>query len=113
MRSFALALTFSLAFVASACDKPSTDGPSPDGPEGPGCTEDAKLCPDGSAVGRSGPDCEFDPCPGEAPPPDGGAEGGAEGGDEVVCTMDAKICPDGTGVGRVGPNCEFAPCPGE
>lgn len=26
------------------------------------CTEDAKLCPDGSAVGRVGPNCEFAPC---------------------------------------------------
>jgi hypothetical protein len=24
---------------------------------------DAKICPDGSAIGRSGPDCEFNPCP--------------------------------------------------
>jgi uncharacterized protein len=29
------------------------------------CTADAKLCPDGSAVGRIGPDCEFAPCPDE------------------------------------------------
>ena len=27
------------------------------------CTMDAKLCPDGSAVGRTGPKCEFAPCP--------------------------------------------------
>lgn len=27
------------------------------------CTADAMLCPDGSAVGRSGPNCEFAPCP--------------------------------------------------
>jgi hypothetical protein len=27
------------------------------------CTYDAKICPDGSAVGRSGPKCEFAPCP--------------------------------------------------
>lgn len=27
------------------------------------CTADAKLCPDGSAVGRAGPNCEFAPCP--------------------------------------------------
>src|SRR3989338_6481134 len=27
------------------------------------CTEEAKLCPDGSGVGRVGPDCEFAPCP--------------------------------------------------
>ncbi|MFZ2153544.1 MAG: hypothetical protein WAV41_05865 [Microgenomates group bacterium] len=28
-----------------------------------GCTMEAKVCPDGSAVGRSGPKCEFAPCP--------------------------------------------------
>lgn len=27
------------------------------------CTLEAKLCPDGSAVGRTGPNCEFAPCP--------------------------------------------------
>ncbi len=27
------------------------------------CTMDAKICPDGSAVGRRGPNCEFAPCP--------------------------------------------------
>jgi len=27
------------------------------------CTMDAKICPDGSAVGRVGPDCEFEECP--------------------------------------------------
>ncbi|MEY2641239.1 MAG: hypothetical protein RL150_632 [Candidatus Parcubacteria bacterium] len=29
------------------------------------CTMDAKICPDGSAVGRQGPNCEFAKCPGE------------------------------------------------
>jgi hypothetical protein len=29
------------------------------------CTMDAKICPDGSSVGRTGPNCEFAPCPGE------------------------------------------------
>ncbi|MCX6793157.1 MAG: hypothetical protein NTY12_03965 [Candidatus Falkowbacteria bacterium] len=27
------------------------------------CTMEAKLCPDGSSVGRSGPDCAFAQCP--------------------------------------------------
>lgn len=27
------------------------------------CTMEAKVCPDGSAVGRSGPDCQFAACP--------------------------------------------------
>jgi hypothetical protein len=27
------------------------------------CTQEAKLCDDGSSVGRTGPNCEFAPCP--------------------------------------------------
>lgn len=30
------------------------------------CTMDAKICPDGSSVGRTGPNCEFAQCPGNA-----------------------------------------------
>lgn len=32
-------------------------------PAGVVCTMEAKLCPDGSYVGRTGPNCEFTPCP--------------------------------------------------
>lgn len=60
------------------------------------CTMDAKLCPDGSFVGRILPNCEFAPCPEP---------------ELVVCTQEAMICPDGSTVGRTGPNCEFTPCP--
>ena len=31
------------------------------------CTEDAKICPDGTAVGRIPPNCEFAECPEETP----------------------------------------------
>ncbi len=31
--------------------------------EGIACTMDARICSDGSAVGRTGPNCEFAPCP--------------------------------------------------
>jgi hypothetical protein len=31
------------------------------------CTLEAKLCPDGSSVGRTGPDCRFAPCPDAGP----------------------------------------------
>lgn len=33
--------------------------------EGVACTQDAKMCSDGSWVGREGPRCEFRKCPGE------------------------------------------------
>ena len=58
------------------------------------CQDDARVCPDGSAVGRTGPNCTFPACPGEQ-----------------ACDLVAKVCPDGSTVGRTGPNCEFAPCP--
>ena len=32
-------------------------------PSGIACTMELKLCPNGSAVGRSGPQCQFAPCP--------------------------------------------------
>src|SRR3990172_10103145 len=32
-------------------------------PESRICAMDVKTCPDGSSVGRSGPNCEFSPCP--------------------------------------------------
>ena len=32
-------------------------------PEQVACTMEAMLCPDGSSVGRTGPKCEFSPCP--------------------------------------------------
>lgn len=33
------------------------------------CTMEAKICPDGSAVGRTGPKCEFAACPKVIPEP--------------------------------------------
>lgn len=33
------------------------------GTQGVACTTEAKICPDGSAVGRTGPNCEFAACP--------------------------------------------------
>ncbi len=46
-----------------------TFSPAPE-PTAPGvaCTLEAKLCPDGSSVGRTGPNCEFSPCPNAATP---------------------------------------------
>ncbi len=38
-------------------------------PEQIACTMEAKACPDGSSVGRTGPNCEFAPCPKITPTP--------------------------------------------
>jgi hypothetical protein len=90
------------------------------------CTKDAKICPDGSAVGREGSDCEFAPCPDEGTActddamecPDGRWVGRTGPNcefvcDEIACTADAKLCPDGSYVSRQAPDCQFAPCPYE
>ncbi len=37
--------------------------PTSDPAESAVCTMDAKVCSDGSYVGRAGPNCEFAPCP--------------------------------------------------
>jgi hypothetical protein len=47
----------------------ATPEPVPSIPEPVACTMDAKICPDGSAVGRVGPNCEFASCPGETETP--------------------------------------------
>ncbi|MDD5289821.1 MAG: DUF333 domain-containing protein [Patescibacteria group bacterium] len=44
---------------------PSAAAPTTGCGEAKACTTEAKVCPDGSAVGRTGPNCEFSPCPGE------------------------------------------------
>jgi hypothetical protein len=60
--STSLALAFVVAAAAGACaPKKDTANPEPTA-----CTEEAKVCPDGSSVGREGPNCEFAACPGEA-----------------------------------------------
>jgi hypothetical protein len=53
-----IALIFVVAFfvVTFSPKKDATTGPV-------ACTEEAMLCPDGSYVGRTGPSCQFAPCP--------------------------------------------------
>ena len=73
--------------------------------QGTVCTADAKMCPDGSFVGRVAPSCNFAACPtgnGTSTPPSDS---------NVRCPQDAKICPNGTSVRRVAPSCNFAACP--
>lgn len=73
------------------------------------CTQEAKICPDGSAVGRTGPNCEFAECPIIATTSENG--GSVTAPTSYECNQDAKLCPDGSTVGRVGADCHFAACP--
>lgn len=49
-------------FTRVITEEPTPDYPSDD-EEAVFCTMDAKVCPDGSSVGRIPPSCEFAPCP--------------------------------------------------
>jgi hypothetical protein len=71
------------------------------------CTADAKICPDGSAVGRVPPSCEFASCPA----PQKGELGGFCGGIAafqcnagLTCAFDGAF-PDAGGI------CVRADCP--
>ncbi len=67
------------------------------------CTMEAKICPDGTGVGRTGPNCEFAPCPGETAPPN--IQSGISG---IVLT--GPTCP----VVRVDdPSCNDKPYQGD
>lgn len=72
------------------------------GIDGP-CPSDLKLCPGGSRVGRTKPQCEFAACP--VVPANSNTNGAN------ACSEDVRSCADGSFVGRVQPNCAFAPCP--
>ncbi len=52
------AKSFKLPIIFSVTVNPESPTPT-----SKACTLDAKLCPDGSYVGRTGPNCEFAPCP--------------------------------------------------
>jgi hypothetical protein len=58
------------------------------------CTMDAKLCPDGSYVGRTGPNCEFAVCPGGSPVTSSGTGGVSPNGSGIRGTVTlGPTCP--------------------
>lgn len=84
-------------------ETPLQPKPAPD--QNVACTMDAKQCPDGSYVGRVGPNCEFAACPTPKPTPT----------DSVVCTdamKNAEVCPAiyAPVCGLVQVQCIKAPC---
>ncbi len=54
---------FVLNTKVAVAPTPSSAMSSSPNPTDYACTQEAKLCPDGSYVGRTGPKCEFAPCP--------------------------------------------------
>jgi hypothetical protein len=67
------------------------------------CTADAKICPDGSAVSRTGPNCEFTTCPSQTITVSKRCTPAQKNAD--VCTMQyAPVC------GLVEVQCVTTPC---
>lgn len=50
-------------FIGKSTISDSNNSAPPFIPSQQACTMEAKICPDGSSVGRTGPNCEFSPCP--------------------------------------------------
>jgi hypothetical protein len=67
------------------------------------CTQDVKICDDGSSVGRKSENkCEFDACPTQLTT------------GSVACPADVEECPDGSYVSRNAKrSCQFFPCTSE
>jgi murein DD-endopeptidase MepM/ murein hydrolase activator NlpD len=65
-----IAITLFAAVLSGCIKAPIVQAPpnvnidtNPTTTEPVACTKEARICPDGSAVGRVGPNCEFAPCP--------------------------------------------------
>ncbi len=90
----ALGMLFALWATNAYVDKTSTYERA--------CTEEAKICPDGSSVGRIPPDCEFAACPSVV------ATTTTATTSDVTSTGTATPIPQGSGVkGTIllGPTC--------
>ncbi|MDD5527604.1 MAG: hypothetical protein PHO56_01340 [Patescibacteria group bacterium] len=96
-----------IIFIVSGCqiNLPAKTLP----PKPVACTMEAKFCPDGSAVGRTGPNCEFAACPSVTPtttPPVPSPEPIGKSGITGVSLI-GPVCP----VERIPPDPACAPRP--
>ncbi len=81
--------------------------PGPDVIGGQVCDADAKICPDGSSVGRTGPNCSFAECPGTSAGTTGRIGSTVAKGDVTGLVDVSPTCP----VERVPPEPGCAPRP--
>jgi hypothetical protein len=68
MKKITITLALFLLLIGAGCATKDSNGRVNTPPEGVMCTQEAMECPDGSYVGRTGPNCEFAPCPNTATP---------------------------------------------
>ena len=59
-----IAVLVALVFFALENTTPTQAGANPISGNQSTCTKELKICPDGTSVGRNGPSCEFEKCPG-------------------------------------------------
>ncbi|MEX1027322.1 MAG: hypothetical protein WD049_04845 [Candidatus Paceibacterota bacterium] len=96
MNRYYLLPFFIFAFGVSATGVfAQTDGESADA-EPRACTQEAMLCPDGSYVGRTGPNCEFAACPGDGSDAVSIQKASVEVGEEFVFDASARSSDDGS-----------------
>ena len=60
LATFLVAFNLGVLYEKTGVETALTQAPAP----GQACTQETKLCPDGSSVGRTGPNCTFAECPG-------------------------------------------------
>ncbi len=66
------------------------------------CIQEAKICPDGISVGRTGPNCEFAECPGEKSKLRGEASGGC-----VIGGCSSTVCGEEEFINQINTTCEW------
>lgn len=92
-----------LILIISGCSLPWQ------APKQVSCTMEAKLCPDGSAVGRTGPNCEFAACPGNNAPSINDFNSCAAAGNPIMETYPRQCQANGQTfvevLVKVGENC--------
>jgi hypothetical protein len=100
-RCYAACAGVEVAYVGACGNavRPAEEPPVPppslgNGTQPVGCTSEAKVCPDGSAVGRTGPNCEFAACPNETTMTRELCESG--GGNWNACGSACRGAPAGT-----------------
>lgn len=95
-------------YILGINTKNAANAPTPTITNIKGCTQEAKICPDGTSVGRTGPNCEFAPCPSVFPTT---STVPSTVPSFFVCPTVSDWCPDGSRKLRIPPTCDIVPCP--
>lgn len=104
MPKIIIALSAFLLLVGGGCISQSNSNQQNQPTEPVYCTMEAKECPDGSYVGRTGPNCEFTPCPlAIVPPKNSGSKTVTVGG--VVTFQIPSTCNASPAAGSIYITC--------